>query len=280
VIRGSEPNIKLDVSGDTIAMPVPASVKRLIDSSGNSFHSKVARWFQSNGWQVEVSPYYMDQTQSKARELDLVVEKLWPINGLFDQHEGSVVVRLFVECKFVASEAVFWFTPKDIGTATKLVCSLGPFRENNTHTAQHHYIAGSPRVAKLFTSGRSRAQEADPFYRALNQSLNATVALRSRSPSHSDLAGRHSGKLVVLNYPVVVCSSFSQVYAADFLADVDPQRVRENFQLEVQYAYFDHAGCSRDELFLLDFVEFEQLPSYQTAIDADARAGAYLASSS
>jgi hypothetical protein len=258
-------------------MPVPASITQLIQSSGNNFHAKVARWFQSNDWHTQVSPYYMDQTQSKARELDLVVEKLWPITGHFGRQVGDVVVRLFVECKFVASEAVFWFTPKDKAAAMRLVCSLGPFRENNTYTSKHHYIAESPRVAKLFCSSSARNQETESFYKALNQSLNATVSMRSRPSTHPNLAARQGGILVTLNYPVVVCSSFSQLYAADFLADVEPELIQSNFQLEVQYAYFDKAGRPQDEMFLLDFVEFDKLTTYEAAVNAGARAAADLA---
>lgn len=51
-------------------MSVPKSVTELVKGSGNNFHSKVARWFQANDWHTVVSPYYMDQTQAKARELD------------------------------------------------------------------------------------------------------------------------------------------------------------------------------------------------------------------
>ncbi|MFN7835128.1 MAG: hypothetical protein ACK5NY_04970 [Burkholderiaceae bacterium] len=60
-------------------MTAPSEITDLIKSSGNNFHAKVARWFADNGWHVVISPYYMDQTQSKAREIDLVAEKLWPL---------------------------------------------------------------------------------------------------------------------------------------------------------------------------------------------------------
>ena len=258
--------------------PTPTTVTQLIEGSGNNFHAKVARWFHANDWHTVVSPYYMDQTQDKARELDLVVEKLWPIGGAFGQHLGDVVVRLFVECKFVAAEAVFWFAPKNSDAATSLVCRLGPFRANNAYTFKHHYMAKSPTVAKLFASSNAKAQENEPFYKALNQALNATVAMRSQSPSHPSLVGRRQGKVVTLNYPVVVCSSFAQLYAVDFLADSEPAAIRENFQLEVQYAFHDRSGTQRDEYFLLDFVEFDQLTKFETAVAEGAAAGAYLAS--
>jgi hypothetical protein len=103
-------------------MPVPDEVLKLVAESGNNFHAKVARWMQADGWHVTVSPYYMDQTQNKAREIDLVAEKLWPVMDTFGRTIDDVAVRLFIECKFIPSYSVFWFTDKDKESAEKLVC--------------------------------------------------------------------------------------------------------------------------------------------------------------
>jgi hypothetical protein len=160
-------------------MTIPAEVAQLVKGSGNNFHAKVARWFRDNDWHIVISPYYMDQSQNKAREIDLIAEKLWPVRSRFGNTIGDVAVRLFIECKFVPSHSVFWFTDKSQATALELVCSSGHFRPNNTSTEKHHYLAQSQRVAKLFaTSGK--AQETEPFYKALNQSLNATVSMRGQ----------------------------------------------------------------------------------------------------
>ena len=59
----------------------------------------------------------MDQTQNKAREIDLVAEKLWPVMDHWGQPMGDVAVRLFVECKFIPSYSVFWFADKDTEAA-------------------------------------------------------------------------------------------------------------------------------------------------------------------
>ena len=115
-------------------MSVPDEVLKLISESGNNFHAKVARWMQADGWHVSVSPYYMDQTQNKAREIDLVAEKLWPVMDHWGQPMGDVAVRLFVECKFIPSYSVFWFADKDTEAAEKLVCSNGHFRQDNMYT--------------------------------------------------------------------------------------------------------------------------------------------------
>ena len=45
-----------------------------------------------NGWHVVVSPYYMDQTQSKAREIDLVAEKLWPVTDALGHPKDYIAV--------------------------------------------------------------------------------------------------------------------------------------------------------------------------------------------
>ena len=112
-------------------MAVSEEVTQLVSGSGNNFHAKVAPWIQSDGWYVSVSPYYLDQTPNKPREIDLVAEKLWPVVDMFNRHTDDVVIRLFIECKFVSSYSVFWFTDKDMKAAEKLVCSQKPFRPDN-----------------------------------------------------------------------------------------------------------------------------------------------------
>jgi hypothetical protein len=159
-----------------------------------------------------------------------------------------------------------------------LVDNLDPYRGNRAYSQKHHYLKNSPSVAKLFTSSNSKTQETEPFYKALNQALNGTVAMRSQHPSHPVLIDLSDRKIITLNYPVVVCSSFAQLYSVDFIEESEPAVIKENFQLEVQYAFHDRAGNQRDDYFLLDFVEFEQLEKFQEAIDEGANAGAYLAS--
>ena len=81
-------------------MTAPNEVSELIKNSGNNFHAKVARWLSENGWHVVVSPYYMDQTQNKAREIDLIAEKFWPITNSFDTQTGHIAIRLYIEPRF------------------------------------------------------------------------------------------------------------------------------------------------------------------------------------
>ena len=253
-------------------MTVPSEIQDLIDSSGNNFHAKVAQWFVADGWEIQISPYYLDQTQQKAREIDLVAEKAWPFKTGFGQHEGYVLVRLYIECKFVPSHAVFWFAEKARREAEELVHSYPGFTPNNTYTAQHHYLAQSTRVAKLFTSSQNKQQETDLFYKALNQILSAYVAFRYQPFRSEHRAAKLHGKLLSLTYPAVVCSSFSKLFAADFLGKLQTSPQNENFQLEVRYAYGESSSTQRNEYFLVDFVSYDQLKDFTQAIENDVNA--------
>ena len=259
-------------------MDVPDEISKLVGNSGNKFHAIVARWFSAKGWHVVVSPYYMDQTQSKAREIDLIAEKLWPVPDTFDHHVGHVAVRLFIECKFVPSYSVFWFADKDRESARDLVCARGHFQPDNIYTEKHHYLAKGAKVAKLFATSVSKAQENEPFYKALNQALNAMTSMSDRPISIPSLKKKQESPLATIEFPVVVCSSFDQIYSVDFHSDSKPEPVVENFQLEVRYAYIDGRNNQRDDYFLLDFVEFSQLEKFSEVISEDAGTAAFFAS--
>jgi hypothetical protein len=259
-------------------MTIPKEIAELVSNSGNNFHAKVARWFTEHGWHVVISPYYMDQSQSKAREIDLVAEKLWSVGDSFRGKKDDIAVRLFIECKFVATDAVFWFADKDRDSALELVCSNGAFHRDNFYTNNHHYLTQSPRVAKLFASSNTKAAENEPFYKALNQALNAMVSMRGQPVTIPSARKTQRYPMAVLEYPVVVCSSFDRIYSVDFNADSDPEPIRDNFQLEVRYAYVDRHESQRNDYFLLDFVAFEKLVEFEMAIDAGAGAAAFLAS--
>lgn len=256
-------------------MTVPTQIQGLIDSSGNNFHAKVAQWFVADGWSIQISPYYLDQTQQKAREIDLVAEKLWPYKDPFGQHQGYVLVRLYIECKFVPSHAVFWFAEKSKREAESLVCSFEGFTSNNSYTSQHHYLAQSDRVAKLFTSSQTKQQESDLFYKALNQILSAYVAFRHQQSYIESSSKLLHGRVVSLTFPVVVCSSFKDVFAVDFLGQIPTAAQSQNFQLEVRYAYGDSASA-RNEYFLIDFVSYDGLSLFTKAISEDVDAAIVL----
>lgn len=257
-------------------MNVPTEVSKLVEGSGNTFHAKVASWFRTAGWEVLISPYYMDHSHGKAREIDFIAEKAWPISDLFGREVGDVVVRLFVECKYIPSFSVLWFADKDLERAEKLICKTSCYREENRYTREHHYFSHSPRVAKVFASTPAKEPDSEPLYKALNQVLNAFVSMRGRAPILRDLRERGSGKFLALEVPVVVCNSFEKFYGVDFFNPGVPSPLSGNFLMELEYAYVDRSGANRQDDFLVDFVCFNSLQEFVDQIEKDAKGAAYL----
>jgi hypothetical protein len=146
------------------------------------------------------------------------------------------------------------------------------------YTRKHHYLAQSPKVAKVFATSANKAPETEPFYKALTQALNAMVSMRGEPITVPAL--KNSTPQVVIEFPVVVCSSFDHLFAVDFYAESTPTPISENFQLEVRYAYIGRNNSHYDEYFLLDFVEFNQLEKFAQAIAEDANVAAFFAAPS
>lgn len=218
----------------------------------------------------------MDQSQNKPREIDLIAERSWPYSDTFGRKAGDVAIRLFVECKFIPQCSAFWFAEKDKNAATELVCATHPFTSNNSYTEEHHYLASSDKVAKLFASSKDKLTENEPFYKALNQGLNAMVSLRGQSIG--PLSRQHSRRApaTTLEMPVIICNSFENLYGVNFYDSNDVWNIEAPFQLEVDYAYQDTSGSHRSDYFLLDIVSYDQLSEFCEALELDASAAAQL----
>jgi hypothetical protein len=246
-------------------------VKAIITQSGNTFHCKVLKYLHDKGWTVLISPYYNDNVSSKPREIDLIAEKAFDAKDRFRGFFGTVNVKLFVECKYISQKTVFWFHDKDKQKAEELVTQTTPLPPDNTYTAKHHYLGEVDRVAKLFSDEQKKSAESEIFYKALNQSLNAMVYYRNRESIIKLPKGGKDYILRTVNYPVIVCNSFENLYRVEIDTDADPSNITENFQLEVNYAYMTPNGSNINEYFLIDILNFDLFDNFLEKIEVDAR---------
>jgi len=241
-------------------------VEELIQKSGNSFHCKVIDYLQGKGWTVLISPYYNDNVTDKPREIDLIAEKVFHCKDNFGNYIGDIKTRLFVECKYIPQLSVFWFHKKDIDEAIKLVEKTTPINKKYGYPRNHHYLRDT-KVAKLFTSDNQKNLENDPFYKALNQSLNAMIYFKDRSYRDQNIS-------CILNYPVILCNGFDKFYQVDIELNPnkDPVKIVDNFLLEVNYAYINTSKNNMNEYFLIDVLAYEKIDSFlenlQEEIDA------------
>src|SRR5437868_13416911 len=107
--------------------------------SGNTFHCKVANHLESKGWTTRMSQYYVDATTDKAREIDLIAEKVWEFGDKWQQKWVHLHIQLFIECKYVSStqpnHVVFWFDKVDPKGLATWIDRHPPFESKNKYSS-------------------------------------------------------------------------------------------------------------------------------------------------
>jgi len=231
-----------------------------IKQDGNDFHYKVKKALTDIGWTVRMSPHYNDSFSEKPREIDIIAEKAFPPVER-SVYRGTVIVRLFIECKYTTEQTTFWFDERNLDKAKEVVNETRSFSEverNYQVQTEHHYLSKSL-IAKLFrTEGKN--PDGDPVYKALTQCLNATIYYRHH---RTDLRDRYSHQTVTeLNYPIIVTNSFEKVFKKDTTTDSNLSLVAEPFQLEVDYAY-TIKDKQLEEMFYIDILSIEMLKTFE-----------------
>jgi hypothetical protein len=259
--------------------PDPASAnlekaRAIAATDGNAFHAKVATYFRQKGWDVLISPYYVDNATGQAREIDLLCELpfTFPMQD-DDGGYGIYRIQLFVECKYIDGPVVFWFDKRDHDRAVKWLDERTPFtRGQRLALRKHRYMSGGSHVAKLFSTDKKQQDRGhDPIYKALAQSLGALIQRRNghalRDLAHED----ETAEEMTVQYPVIVCSDSATFYRTDI--DEHPSAMTPEqhlFQLEVDYAYTNKDGIA-EEYFLIDVLRFKGLDHFMQVIGAEAQ---------
>jgi len=241
-------------------------IKKIIKGSGNIFHYRVIQFLRDNDWSVLISPYYNDNITNKPREIDIIAEKAFDVNGfgLRDNWLGTINVKLFIECKYVNQPTIFWFDKKDQDKAIERIISDTGLRHayHNVNIESHRFFQ-LKEVAKLFASGKEN-QENDFIYKAINQSLNAMI-YNKNSPSiiPEDPSGKIKKVLKQINYPVIACNSFDNFYKVNAGDNEEAfNLVENNFNLEINYAYFDKNKNHKNDYFLIDIIDFNKFSNF------------------
>jgi len=242
-------------------------IKELIEKSGNSFHYQVVNFLRTNGWTVLVSPYYNDNLTDKPREIDIVAEKEFDVN-FFHSWLGTINAKLFIECKYINNEVVFWFDSVNKESLVKRIMEDTSLESSRTNSSiEKHRLMAVNSVAKLFSSKADKSQENEIIYKALNQSLNAMVYYKNSTSILPKNRNKIQKILRTLNYPIIVCNGFNRLYKVEVGTEDKPQSVSDNFQLEVNYAYINKDKNSISEYFLIDVVDFGKLGDFLKEVE-------------
>ena len=232
-------------------------VQEIIDASGNNFHSNVIKLLREKEWNVLISPYYNDYATDKAREIDIIAEKPFEVTGSFGKTKGWLNVRFIIECKYINSETIFWFDAKDKKRAEERVVRDTSLRKDNHHTQKHHYMQNE-RVAKLFSSEKSKDLSNEPIYKAINQSLNAMIYFRHGTP----ITRQDRYILKTICYPIIILNDFKKIFSVD-IGEGNYSSIKDNFfQLKINYAYLNTNKQNMNEYFLIDVIDFSHLNDF------------------
>lgn len=239
--------------------------EEIIERSGNSFHSKVVKKLRECGWNVLVSPHYSDNFTDKPREIDIIAEKKFDVNGFVHGWLGTLNIRLFIECKYINGDTVFWFDVKDQDRAIdRIMRDTGmEHPSKNVMIQKHHYYQDVP-VAKLFSSDKSRSEDNEVISKAINQNLNATVYYRNKSDLKlvKTPRGYIENVLSYVSYPIIVVNTFEKFHSTDMDGSGKISPITDSFELEVNYAYTDKDRNAHSEYFLIDVTSLDKLPDF------------------
>lgn len=241
------------------------TVQEIIERSGNAFHSRVVNKLRELEWGVLVSPHYSDNFTDKPRELDIVAERKFDVREFIHDWIGTINVRLFIECKYINEDIVFWFDGKDMERATRCIMRDTGMDEprRNPEITKHHYYTNAP-VAKLWASNPKKSENGEIINKAINQVLNGAIYYRNSGDLKiAPNKGGHVDRVLKrVLYPLIVVSSFEKLHALQMNGDGTPVPITEPFAIEVNYAYTDKDRSGVSEYFLIDVVSLEKLPEF------------------
>jgi hypothetical protein len=254
--------------------------KTLFEKSGMITHLKTVDRLREKGWSVNISSYYYDNAADLLKEIDIIAEKQFYSST---RHDSSVQlnVQLFMECKYVNQEIIFWF---DSINREKAADKLERDTELRIETVQRgggdiagsdfHYLK-SDRVAKLFSSNANRE---DVVYKAISQCLRAQVYYQqwAAGPISNSFSDSQRVLTKIIRYPVVVCGNFANMKEVQRDSGADKfstKNIADSFLLETNYVYFNKAKTNaQDDYFLIDFIAIDSLKSYLMILENEAGA--------
>ena len=230
-------------------------IQEIIDKSGYDLQFQVAEYLEGHKWEVSISPHYNDPATGKPREIDIIAIRRWPMRNDFESRElGELLIRLFIECKYIKDSAVLWFRQKNMTSAMELakdnsILDSKPdyYLVQNQTPAQHHYV-DDVQVAKIAAKSGKR----DDIFEAINQCLNGLIFF-GNSPNP-----------YCIDYPIIITNSFQNLHRRD--SDTGHAPIIEPFQFEVDYSFkqsrSDGKSIDITKYFLIDIMGFDKLDSF------------------
>ena len=225
-------------------------ILNIIQKSGHTFHLKIANKLEELGWIVTNSPYYNDPDSDKAREIDIIAQKEYPVNDIYrSENPEKIIIKLFIECKYINSSTVFWLKKRNLKKAKELATD-NPILDDKpdnylNEMNKHHYVNNNE------VSCQWDCESKDVFAEAQHQVLKAMIFFKEYQDS----------EYYEIDFPIIVINSFEQL-AKKEEAQEDYSSITDNFQLEINYSFKDKAKENITKYFLVDIVSLSLLDDF------------------
>ena len=253
------------------------SINKLIDDSGMITHHKAINILKEQGWKLLIAPYYYDNIANTVREIDIIAEKQFNSDRLREGSSVQINVQLFIECKYIKQEIVFWFDEKKIDDAViNLEKKTNLQILHNKHSAdittdKFHYL-NSNKVAKLFSTTTNKE---DVVYKAITQCLNSKIYYDQwfDRPIYHKFFEHIETTATILKYPLIICDKLDNLIKVEFdNGDYSYDRLDDNFQLQINYTYLNKTKTEAlTDDFIIDLVSLDKLVSFLDNLEVEIK---------
>jgi hypothetical protein len=230
---------------------VKDKIQKIIEKSGHNFHLQVSDLLREAGWGVVDSPYYNDPDRDKAREIDIIATKEYIVSddAFFNKNKEKMIIKLFIDCKYVKSPLVFWFKNKNKEKAIELAKD-NPILEDKEDCylngrEKHHYSEGGE-VAWQWSQ-----ENQDIIADAQHKALKALIFYSEHQET----------EYYEIRYPMIVVNDFTN-FARLEKEQGSYSEIKDNFQIEVNYSYKNKEKEDITKYFLIDVVSYKLLNNF------------------
>lgn len=219
-------------------------IKKIIDESANQMHFDVAALLEDGGWEVEISPYYIDDLTDRPREIDIIARKEIPLTGaglnFISNGLQKFWVVLFIECKHLKEPAVFWMHKNTKAVNALVISNYDAGEMVGGAKNKFHYFSFGEKVGKLFdTNGRDKETL---LFNGLTQPIKSLLFYKARMPLNG------------VYYPIMVYDGQDSLYTNEGNT--------RNMLMHINYSYKNPSGSSDSRDFYVDIIHKDELGNF------------------
>lgn len=196
-------------------------VKKIIEGSGNNLHFEVVEILERNNWEVEISPYYVDDLSGKPREVDIIARREIGLDDFTTPTAHQTMklpvfwAILCIECKHLKDPVVFWMHKNSKYKNALASYNLDLEELLRNAEEEFHYKSFGSKVAKLYDTTKDQENN---IFNAITQPIKSLLWYQQQT------------SLKGIYYPIFIYDGQDKLHIKDGDA-------REDIIIHLNYVY-------------------------------------------